>query len=81
MFSIQNPAALEGPREFVLLRASEPFPIGVVKREGIGLQENTRVVLCSFRCIINVSMLLMKFDRRNKAKYNFNFDILNTKCL
>jgi hypothetical protein len=26
-------------------------------------------------------MLLMKFDRRNKAKYNFNFDILNTKCL
>ncbi|KAM0911223.1 hypothetical protein ACQ4PT_013606 [Festuca glaucescens] len=33
--TILNPAALEGPREFVLLRASEPFPIGVVKREDL----------------------------------------------
>uniref|UniRef100_A0ACD5VTY6 Uncharacterized protein n=1 Tax=Avena sativa TaxID=4498 RepID=A0ACD5VTY6_AVESA len=33
--TILNPATLEGPRGFVLLRASEPFSIGVVKREDL----------------------------------------------
>ncbi|KAK1666622.1 hypothetical protein QYE76_054781 [Lolium multiflorum] len=33
--TILNPASLEGPREIVLLGASEPFPIGVVKREDL----------------------------------------------
>ncbi|KAE8819749.1 hypothetical protein D1007_02416 [Hordeum vulgare] len=33
--TILNPAAIEGPRGFVLLRPRDPFPIGVVKREDI----------------------------------------------
>ncbi|KAF0916780.1 hypothetical protein E2562_011614 [Oryza meyeriana var. granulata] len=34
LITILNPAALEGPRELVVLRPSDPFPIGVVNREG-----------------------------------------------
>ncbi|KAM3331816.1 hypothetical protein ACQJBY_027614 [Aegilops geniculata] len=33
--TILNPAAIEGPRGFVLLRARDPFPVGVVKREDL----------------------------------------------
>uniref|UniRef100_A0A453JJ75 Uncharacterized protein n=1 Tax=Aegilops tauschii subsp. strangulata TaxID=200361 RepID=A0A453JJ75_AEGTS len=29
-----NPAALDGPRGLVVLRPRDPFPIGVVSREG-----------------------------------------------
>uniref|UniRef100_J3L397 Transcription factor IIIC 90kDa subunit N-terminal domain-containing protein n=1 Tax=Oryza brachyantha TaxID=4533 RepID=J3L397_ORYBR len=35
LITILNPAALEGPRELVVLRPSDPFPIGVVNREDI----------------------------------------------
>jgi hypothetical protein len=33
LITILNPSALEGPRELVVLRPSDPFPIGVVNRE------------------------------------------------
>jgi hypothetical protein len=39
MFSLQNPAALEGPRGFVLLHASEHFPVRFVKGEGLVFTE------------------------------------------
>ena len=34
LFLFKNPAALDGPRGVVGLRRSDPFPIGVVNREG-----------------------------------------------
>jgi hypothetical protein len=39
MFSVQNPAALEGPRGFFLLHASEHFPVRFVKGEGLVFTE------------------------------------------
>uniref|UniRef100_A0A0D9V4N1 J domain-containing protein n=1 Tax=Leersia perrieri TaxID=77586 RepID=A0A0D9V4N1_9ORYZ len=35
LITILNPAALDGPRELVVLRPSDPFPIGVVSREDL----------------------------------------------
>jgi hypothetical protein len=35
LFLFKNPAALEGARGLVGLRRCDPFPIGVVNREGI----------------------------------------------
>uniref|UniRef100_A0A0D9YDQ7 Uncharacterized protein n=1 Tax=Oryza glumipatula TaxID=40148 RepID=A0A0D9YDQ7_9ORYZ len=35
LITILNPSALEGPRELVVLRPSDPFPIGVVNREDL----------------------------------------------
>uniref|UniRef100_A0A0A9H3E7 Uncharacterized protein n=1 Tax=Arundo donax TaxID=35708 RepID=A0A0A9H3E7_ARUDO len=35
LVTILNPAALEGPRGLVVLRRSDPFPIGVVNREDL----------------------------------------------
>lgn len=41
----KNPDALEGPRQVVVLRRSDPFPIGVVNREGkVGLHRNQSVI-------------------------------------
>ncbi|GJN17950.1 hypothetical protein PR202_gb05060 [Eleusine coracana subsp. coracana] len=34
LVTILNPDALEGPRQVIVLRHSDPFPIGVVNREG-----------------------------------------------
>ncbi|GJM93426.1 hypothetical protein PR202_ga09981 [Eleusine coracana subsp. coracana] len=34
LVTILNPDALEGPRQVIVLRRSDPFPIGVVNREG-----------------------------------------------
>jgi len=34
LFVFKNPAALDGPRGVVGLRRCDPFPIGVVSREG-----------------------------------------------
>uniref|UniRef100_A0A0E0JMY3 Uncharacterized protein n=1 Tax=Oryza punctata TaxID=4537 RepID=A0A0E0JMY3_ORYPU len=35
LITILNPAALEGPRELVVLHPNDPFPIGVVNREDL----------------------------------------------
>ena len=34
LYLFKNPAALDGPRGVVGLRRCDPFPIGVVNREG-----------------------------------------------
>jgi hypothetical protein len=40
---LKNPDALEGPRQVVVICHSDPFPIGVVNREGkVGLHENRK---------------------------------------
>jgi hypothetical protein len=48
LITILNPSALEGPRELVVLRPSDPFPIGVVNREGTVSSETHEFVLHSF---------------------------------